>query len=404
MMKEVKAMFIRNLIDNLHDIYRDCEPYDPFNAVTEITKFLFLKLVDDEQGWQRLNMRYVRRSLRQHKGKTLKEIYDELLKDAAATCGVTWLKSFDIKDPTTLVKMTEKVQGIKISDRDRDIIGEAYERLLQVLFRGQIGQFFTPRPVVKFMVELADPIADEETGAIDRVIDPFVGSAGFLIYRLKRIKNDKIREKASEKLLGIDKSPRIAFVGAVNLFLHGGDPRRILEGDSFKYSDVGLIDGKVRFGEWDIVLTNPPFGSRVRSDDILRMFRDRGLDYAESEALALEVMLDLVREGGKIVTIVPESLMKNPKFSRFRQHMRKKAVIKAYISLPLSAFYAYGSTMKTGVLYIVKRGRNVKNGKVFFDCARYVGIDKTGRTINKNDLDAILARFKQFEKGGGYHE
>jgi type I restriction enzyme M protein len=110
-------------------------------------------------------------------------------------------------------------------------------------------------------------------------------------------------------------------------------------------------------------------------------------------------MLDLAREGGKIVTVVPESLVKDPKFSDFRRLVKEEAIVKAYISLPLSAFYAYGSTIKTGVLYLVKRGPDVEEHKVFFDCARYVGIDRAGRKIEKNDLPMILERFKSFERG-----
>jgi len=147
------------------------------------------------------------------------------------------------------------------------------------------------------------------------------------------------------------------------------------------------------------VITNPPFGSRVRSGDILDSFRKRGLNYSESEVLALRVMLDLAREGGKVVTVVPESLVKDPKFSRFRRLVEKEAVVKAYVSLPLSAFYTYGSTIKTGILYLVKRGPNVRGHKVFFDCARYVGIDRAGRRIERNDLPIILERFRSFERG-----
>jgi type I restriction enzyme M protein len=380
----------------LHDIYRDYEPYDPLDAVVEITKILFLKLADEKSGEERLTMRYIREESSRHPGKTERDIFDDLLKDRASEYHLTELK-FNVKNVKTLIEMTRALEGLRIRD-ELDVLGEAYEGMLKDLFRGQLGQFFTPRTIVEFMVELTNPVADIEVGLFDRIIDPFAGSCGFLIYHLKRLKGNALK-KASGVVLGIEKSPRIGFVGAINLFLHGGNPNNVIVNDSFRYDKKGRIGGVAEPCNWDVVITNPPFGSRVRSDDILKDFEARGWDCSESEALALRVMLDLAKEGGKIVTVVPESLVKDPKFSKLRRLIRKEAIVKAYISLPLSAFYAYGSTIKTGVLYLVKRGSNVKEQKVFFDCARYVGIDRTGRRIEKNDLPVILERFKSLERG-----
>jgi type I restriction enzyme M protein len=392
---------MRDLIDRLHDIYRDCEPYDPFDAVTEITKILFLKYVDDMKQWNRLNMDYVRRQLIEHPGKDVRGIFNELLKDAIAEYkGVPELREFNIRNNETFTSFAKELQGYTLDYIGLDILGDAYERLLQVLFRGQLGQFFTPRPIIKFMVELANPRIDPETGSFDSMIDPFAGSCGFLIYYLIRAKDKNALREASRRVIGIEKSPRIAFVGSVNLLIHGGDPRSVHVDDTLRQVPQGKLSDGTKLGGYDVILTNPPFGSKVRDEKVVAYYNEgRGLSYNEIEALSLWAMLDLVKEGGKVVTVVPESLVKNPEFSSLRRQLRKEAVIKAYISLPLSAFLAYGSSMKTGVLYLVKRGGETNEDRVFFDSARYVGIDKNGDPIRENDLPLILQRFRLFEEG-----
>jgi type I restriction enzyme M protein len=392
---------MKDLIDKLHDIYRDCEPYDPFDAVTEITKFLFLKYVNDVNRWNRLNMDYIRRQLREHPGKSVRKIFNEMLEDALSYYrGVPELREFNIRNDETFLHFVKVLQGYTLDYIGWDVLGSAYERLLQTLFRGQLGQFFTPRPVINFMVELANPRIDPETGSFDSVIDPFAGSCGFLVYYIMKAKSKGALKEVSQRVMGIEKSPRIAFVGAVNLLIHGGDPRKVHVDDTLRQVPQKKLSDGTELGNYDVVLTNPPFGSEVRDKSIVAYYSEsRGVNHNEIEAVSLWAMLDLVKEGGKIVTVVPESLMKNPEFSDLRSRLKKEAVIRAYISLPLSAFLAYGSSMKTGVLYIVKRGEGVKEGRVFFDSARYVGIDRVGNPIEKNDLPLILQRFKLFEEG-----
>jgi len=180
-----------------------------------------------------LTMRYIRGESSSHASKTQIEVFNELLRDRAKEYSLSGLEKFNVKDVKTLTKMTEALEGLKIGD-ELDVLGEAYEEILKDLFRGQLGQFFTPRTIVEFMVGLANPVVDAEEGCFDRIIDPFAGSCGFLIYYLKRLKGNVLR-RVSRALLGIEKSPRIAFVGALNLFLHCGDPARVVVSDAFRY-------------------------------------------------------------------------------------------------------------------------------------------------------------------------
>ena len=120
-----------------------------------------------------------------------------------------------------------------------DLFGLAYERFFPELFKGERGQYFTPRPLVELMVRLAD------LGDRDRVLDPTCGSGGFLVAAMDR----------GASIDGIELDPELVALARLNVALHGGDPARVQPGDLFRLE---------RSGGWSVVLANPPYSLEVR--------------------------------------------------------------------------------------------------------------------------------------------
>lgn len=300
----------------------------------------------------------------------------------------------------TVKSIVKLIQDLAFYGSGEDIKGVVYETFLKEIFRGERGQFFTPREVVRFMISLVDPKPGE------KIIDPSCGSGGFLIHSFldvrKKImalpvtdkeKKEKIDNLLENDLWGIDKTETLVQFCKINLIIHGDGYKNIHRRDSLNKND-GYI--QKREEEFDIVLANPPFDLPMEHleeiKDQYELFTERG--YNGADVLFLERCYELCKPGGRIAIVLPHRFIDSKNMINLRQWILDKMIIRAVVNLPVGVFKPFGgSNARTSVLYMRKPlSAKEKKGNTLMSTIRYVGFElgtDQYRPINQNDLDIL---------------
>jgi len=282
-----------------------------------------------------------------------------------------------------------------------DIFGRAYEYVVNKLGeQKQYGQYFTPRHIVNYMVQLIDP----EPGQI--IYDPASGTAGFLVRAYLYVK-DKIerryldhvereqvlRQLRDEHIWGVEKAPDVYKLGLMNMVLHGDGNANLIEGDSLS------SEAQVRFKEHaDVILTNPPLGPTAQERTTIFEYHIKLY-----EALFIQHMMNAVKPGGRVATVMKEGLLFGGQTAlhNIRRKLVEQFDVKAVISLPNGVFNPY-SGAKTSILVFRRlRSEEPTTRRVWFYDLHSDGRDlgATRRPIDDHDGDLpdMLARWR-YEK------
>ena len=350
--------------------------------------------------------------------------------------------------PDTIRDTVEFLEHLDLFSVDEDLNGRLFETFLTATMRGSaLGQFFTPRSVVKFMVQLADLSATRKN--MDRVLDGCCGSGGFLIEAMASMSsaimsNESLttRERSAlmkslraERLWGIDagKDPKMARIARLNMFLHKDGGSRIYFADALDKSlrvDLGLplssrleveelkrdlIDQGLKFS---CVLTNPPFAmtyerrndksKKTRESEILQEYT-LSLDQdgkprakLKSAVMFLERYWDLLEDDGRLVTVMDESVLNTVSNRPFRKYLLQNFIIRAVISLPKNTFVKAQGSVKTSVLFLSKKADpSEAQTPVFMALCENVGHSDSGKERpQQNELPKILKAFGAWESSG----
>ncbi|MEX1003098.1 MAG: N-6 DNA methylase [Crocinitomicaceae bacterium] len=346
----------------------------------------------------------------------------------------------------TIKEVVKLLQHIDFYNIDEDLNGRMFETFLSATVRGKdLGQFFTPRSIVKFMVKMADIEANKNN--VDRIFDGCAGSGGFLIDAMadmvEKIENNKSlsnKEKNdikdniySNNIYGVEKSLKNSRVSRMNLWFHGDGSSNVFCLDTldkqFRY-DPGLSNERKKEIEefkkrvqdeknslrFEIVLTNPPFSTKYEwsKKDEKAIIEDYDISYKnldktknervsslKSNVLFIERYYDLLADKGKLLTVIDESVLNAEKESDYRKFILDKFIIKAVISLPRNSFINADTNTKTSILYLRKKSTpSEKQPPIFMAISQNVGHSDSGKPEpEKCDLLAILDEFKKFENG-----
>ena len=348
-------------------------------------------------------------------------------------------------DANSLRYVVGELQNYCVMDADRDAIGDAFEVFIGPALRGSEGQFFTPRNVVQMIVEMLDPKPGE------MIIDPACGSGGFLIMALShvwtRIREDAARlnwsaerrakrevQVATDCLRGIDKDSFLAKVCKAYMALIG-DGR----GGIFCESSLNppadwapLAQEKIKLGTFDIVLTNPPFGAKIpiKGENVLSQFdlgrkweRDKDIgEFVKSTALVdsrppqvpfIERCIQLLKDGGRMGIVLPESILGNPSWEYLVTYIRTKARITAIVTMPEALFKTSGkggTHTKVAVLLLRKETPPKEGYDIFMSEVKWCGHDSRGnptRRLNRqtgekellDEVPLVPARFRAVTSG-----
>ncbi|MCL0033131.1 SAM-dependent methyltransferase [Peptococcaceae bacterium] len=430
MEKEVLIAFedlneLQRVVGKCHDIIRNEEGFDPTIAFDEISKLLFAKMQDErevEQGFKDDKKRTPKSDyefkigkdeLPEEVGIRIKEIFERAKnKYPEIFEGTTEdIKYIKLRFPT-IFHIVEELQSYTLQETTIDIKGATYELFIKGTFTGKgLGQFFTPREIVEFMVDMVEPKRKH------LILDPACGSGGFLItcmnrvfneidwlYRQRGLDNPK-QEKwrfATKHLFGIDLNERMTWVAKMNMVMHGDGHGGIFTHDGLKDSEriEVILDIVKKRGGFDIILTNPPFGSKIKNQSILAEYElGRERKSQLTEVLFIERCLKLLKPNGILGIVVPDGILSNVQLGHVRRFIRENAIIRAIVSIPRDAFIPYGSGVKASLLFLQKKDieGKLKQGKVFMAIAENVGYDATGRSTGKNDLPIILETYKKQE-------
>lgn len=304
---------------------------------------------------------------------------------------------FFIDDSLKLKKLTlayviNRLQFISLTRTSGDIKGEAFQAFTYRHQRGDRGEFFTPYPIVKLAVEMTAPNPNE------RVIDPACGSGGFLIQTINHIQrhNPNIDKTSYLKkyIRGIEFNPDVALAAMIRLAFEGGSGAEITCANA-------LTDNEQLDNSFDVVLTNPPFGSRGKIEDqkILRSYllarrwiktENNGWEATKNvltgqspEILFIEKCLRILRPSGRMAIVLPDGLLQNISNSHIRFWIRSQAKILGVVSIPQEAFVPYGTGIKTSLLLLQKFPATAVN--VFMARIKKIGYDVKGQPVYKRD-------------------
>ena len=314
----------------------------------------------------------------------------------------------------TVVDVVERLQHFDLHGIDEDLNGRMFETFLNATVRGkELGQFFTPRSVVKYMVRSAGLRVRGKNLPV--VLDGCCGSGGFLIEAMAALVHaidarsdltDREREKLKKRLYerhlyGIDAAEKIARVARLNMYLHGDGGSTIYAADTLDKeirSPMGLardlvgeveelreslVDDGLRF---DVVLTNPPFSmsyKRSNKDEqrILNQYEiavttvGKASATEKSNVLFLERYYDLMAPDAELLTVIDNTVLNGVDSQRYRDFILERFVLRQVISLPFNTFFRAQANVHTSILHLKKREAGETQGHVFMAIMNNIGHD-----------------------------
>jgi type I restriction enzyme M protein len=409
----------------------------------EIINLLFCKILDEQESEPEDVV-----SFRAGIGEPPKAVQDritnlfERVKSATFEDVVSGADAIGL-DPDSLVYVVGELQNYCIMSADRDAIGDAFEVFIGPALRGAEGQFFTPRNVVQLIVGIIDP----KPG--DKIIDPACGSGGFLIASLEHVwahlraeakrkgwsqrqLSKREIEVATESFRGSDKDAFLAKVCKAYMALVGDGRGGIFCANSLDQTEdwPTAMQLKVKLNQFAVVMTNPPFGKKivVKGQQILSQY-DFGYKWKFNrrtkrwqktaelhethppQILFLERCLKLLKDGGTLGIVLPESILGNPSYGHIVQHILETVTVLAIITMPESLFKTSGKggTHTKVCALILRKELPLPDHAIFMAEAKWCGHDSRGNpTLRKSasgelelldDTPAIAAAYRRFQAG-----
>lgn len=369
-------MSISTTIKSIRDIMRQDAGVDgDAQRISQMVWMIFLKVFcDKEEEWKIINEDYespIPESLRWHnwaadpEGITGKELLDFVNNDLFETLkkidaspkvnpqGLMVKQVFEdtynyMKSGTLIRQVVNKINEIDFnSSEDRHLFNDIYETILRELqSAGSAGEYYTPRAVTQFMVDMVNPQKGE------KVLDPACGTGGFLTNAIDHVKqqlqNPEDIQKLQESFVGVEKKPLPHMLAATNLMLHDIDLPAIKHDNYLERS----YDSWSRKDQVDVVLTNPPFGGTEEEGTDTNFppkFRTK-----ETADLFLVLISRLLKDGGRAGVVVPDGFLFGEGVeTRIKEELLNKCNLHTIIRLPSGVFSPY-TTIKTNLLFFEK--------------------------------------------------
>ena len=280
------------------------------------------------------------------------------------------------------------LESVNLGETDLDSKGRAFETFMGSFFRGNFGQYFTPREIVKFIVDVL-PIKNDS-----KVLDTSCGSGGFLLYALNKVRNQATsyypnyktdtkqyakwfpywHDFAEKNLFGIEINEQISRAAKMNMIIHDDGHTNVITSDGLvsdedifaKTSNQGFT-----YGTFDFIITNPPFGSTIRQSEqaYLKIYQlgkkeedwlavkaqpENTRDGQSTEVLFIEQDYKFLKEGGYLAIVLPDGILTNSSMQYVRTQIEDWFRIVAVVSMPQTAFAANGAGVKSSVLFLRK--------------------------------------------------
>lgn len=443
--------------DNLLFTFRTCHNIIYINeglqkqpAFFEFLKVIFCKIHDERNLLEPIEF-YTTSKERNYKDgqatvyKRISKIFEKVKKKNP--------QIFDENDtikltPRTLTFLVAELQKYALLNTNIDIKGKAYEEIVGANLRGDRGEFFTPRNVMKMAVDMINPKDDE------KVLDSSCGTGGFVVTAMNKVierlhdrfkeqygdkaswsneilsaYNNTISETAKENFFGFDINPDLVKATKMNMVMNNDGSGNIMqmntllppqEWDASTRAHLedalgvkrNTIKNHTTIGFFDVIVTNPPFGSKIpiRDTQVLEQFDlghiwqkdDKGnwsmtsrlQSSVPPEQLFIERIMQLLKEGGRAAIVLPDSILGSPGLEYIRHWLIKKTRIVASVDLHADAFQPHNGT-QCSILILQKKSQKEideeeKSGQIidydiFMTMIDHIGHDKRGNIIFKRD-------------------
>ena len=405
-------------VKDLYSVFKDIEQeilaHQTVDTFNEIFKVVFAKLYDE-----RVNLFNAKAPAKFKMGlsesaanvaKSVRDLFEQAKK-----------KWKDVYQPADNIELLDQsiaycVQALQQYHliRSGDVLGTAFELLVNQEMKGDMGQFFTPRQVVDMMVRMMNP------RLADTACDPACGSGGFLIYAMRKVnadidarwedaddRADQRKDYAQERLIGMDNDPRLVRIAKAYMIMENDGRGGLRFADSLDYDswDATLRDAvagrKLKKAEvkqgllveprspsdgLDLILTNPPFAGAIKSPTTLRQYvlalDEKGKMKKEMVRadLFLERCIDMLRPGGRLAIVLPQGLFNNMGDQPVRDFIGDRCRILAVVGLHPFTFKPF-TLAKTSVLFLQKwrDSEKLEDYSVFTAVSLRSGKTKLGR-------------------------
>ena len=422
---------LRAAIRKCHQTLWEGGRRSPIAAFGEFSKIVFIKHLDEKNPERENGKPYAFQRRDGETAEALSRRIRDLYEDEKEREPDVFTENIEV-DPPVLAQCVEHLEGISLDRTELDTKGVAFEEFMGGFFKGDFGQYFTPRELIAFAVEILDPKRN------DLILDPACGSGGFLLYALDHVRREADRrfpqhetdtrqavdhfrywhDFAEHNLYGIEVNDELARVAKMNMIIHddghtnivGHDALDFLRNLEFKHD--GLCEGR-----FDLILTNPPFGATIRrtekGDGYLEQFElmrylgknnslreeinregDNGgakqgaravnsRASIKTEIAFLERIHSFLKPGtGRAAVVLPDGILTNSSLQGVRDWLLNHFQLLAVVSLPQFAFQHYDAGVKASIVFL----RRLRDGETVSDddailmaLTENIGYDATGR-------------------------
>lgn len=425
---------LKNKIDALWDIFAAGGLVNPLEVIEQITYLMFIHDLDDSNNkrakdCEMLGLPFksiftdtVKIGERKINGTQLKwSVFHDFPADKMYSIMQEWVfpfiktlhsdknsayskymddAIFKLPTPLLLSKVVDSLDEIYQLMNDvqsSDVRGDVYEYLLSKIAQsGRNGQFRTPRHIIRMMVEMMNPTADEI------ICDPACGTSGFLVSAAEFLKETRKEEVFYNKAKkdhymnhmfhGYDMDRTMLRIGAMNMMTHGIDNPYIEYRDS-------LSDQNTDKEKYSLVLANPPFKGSLDAEsvsgDLLKVCKTK-----KTELLFLALFLRILKTGGRCACIVPDGVLfgSSSAHKAIRKEIVENQRLEAVISMPSGVFKPYAG-VSTAILIFTKTEHGGTDNVWFYNMeADGLSLDDKRTLVKENDIPDIIERFRNLDK------
>lgn len=434
--------------DNLKFTFRRCHDYIAGNqglskpeAFWELLKLIFCKIFDEKSP--KIDFYVTSEERKSLNGqlklkKRIATIFEKVLKTQVYQGIFKDNESIDL-EPRVEAFIVSQLQNYSLLESPIDVKGAAYEEVVGSNLRGDRGEFFTPRNVCEMAVAMINPKLN------GKIIDPACGTGGFLTiamnHVISQIKQElkerwrdllnptdnerimlfqEINNYTDNNIFGFDINPNLVKASKMNMVMNNDGSGCIFQANSLEHphkwreeitTKLNITNSK-DIGKFDVVITNPPFGTKIPVDDpaILEQFdlayiweKDERGELQKTkrlqksvppEILFIERCFQLLKENGRMAIVLPDAVLGAPGLQYVRFWILEKMQLLASIDLAKDTFQPKNGT-QTSVLFLRKKTNEevkaqelsgkTREYKVFMAMVEHIGHDKRGNIVYKRD-------------------
>jgi type I restriction enzyme M protein len=422
------------------------------DAFWQLLNMIFCKLYDEKRKFIPSEESYRRKFWvgvkeqntddgRKAVSKRIKGLFEELKSDQIFSEVFEGNESIGLTDKG-IAFISGELAKYSFLDASIDVKGLAYETIVSNTLKQEAGQFFTPRNIIKLMVEMLNPNEN------DRILDPACGSGGFLVMVLDHVRkqiakqlhpkldgplliekfnsfevNDRVRQYAEKNIFGFDFDPDLKKAARMNMVMAGDGHANIFHVNSLAYpnwehpAEIDKITEAIRKsllsdnltlpdfadarGQFDIIFTNPPFGAKVKVEQEIANSYYLSKYSDAPEVLFIEACFNYLKSGGKMGIVLPDGILSNPATSPVRAWILDKFKIIASVDLAVEAFLPQVG-VQASLLFLQKKTEierqlaqdTDEDYDVFMAIAEKLGKDRRGNPIYLRDQDGLEMLFE----------